>query len=190
MVSRRSYCGWFSFFPLMFHLPILLFHSMFSEFTLPCIFSNWNIKKSSDHHQLLSITKTPIDASKSPRKTMTDEDDEATPIKEAFAEFLRSFPSHSEQLRAIILSPDPRLHYPLEISYVQSSLPNFVSYSSSYPICFNEFWYLFDCSFAVLLDYDRDLAHHVYYNPVRSLRSFDEAAVSVQVSVVFLCTDL
>uniref|UniRef100_A0A7N0VE45 Probable DNA helicase MCM9 n=2 Tax=Kalanchoe fedtschenkoi TaxID=63787 RepID=A0A7N0VE45_KALFE len=76
-----------------------------------------------------------------------EDDGAASSITKAFAEFLLSFDSLREQLRAIILADDPRLHYPVEVD------------------------------FAILLDYDADLAQLVYARPARYLRMFDDAAV-------------
>ncbi|CAL5379469.1 unnamed protein product [Camellia sinensis] len=57
---------------------------------------------------------------------------------------------HSDQLRSIILSPDPRLHYPLYLD------------------------------FAEFMDYHPPLAYIVFSQPVEYLRLFDSAAVWVQ----------
>ncbi|GKV35425.1 hypothetical protein SLEP1_g43689 [Rubroshorea leprosula] len=61
---------------------------------------------------------------------------------------------HSDQLRSIALSPDPKFHYPLFVE------------------------------FAELLDADPALAHNVYYKPDKYLRFFDYAAVLAQKEVL------
>ncbi|KAB2050858.1 hypothetical protein ES319_A12G015700v1 [Gossypium barbadense] len=55
--------------------------------------------------------------------------------------------SHSDQLRSIILSPDPKLHYPLFVDYAE------------------------------LMDADPPLARLVFANPTDYLRFFDQAAI-------------
>ncbi|KAL4383189.1 hypothetical protein GQ457_15G012020 [Hibiscus cannabinus] len=55
--------------------------------------------------------------------------------------------SHSDQLRSITLSPDPKLHYPLFLDYAE------------------------------LMDVDPPLAHLVFANPTDYLRFFDQAAI-------------
>ncbi|XP_031262197.1 probable DNA helicase MCM9 isoform X2 [Pistacia vera] len=54
---------------------------------------------------------------------------------------------HSDQLRSITLSPDPKLHYPLYIDYAE------------------------------LMDEDPPLAHLIFSKPTHYLRFFDDAAV-------------
>ncbi|CAM8937670.1 unnamed protein product [Rhodiola kirilowii] len=81
--------------------------------------------------------------------SIPEEDDSIT---KALAEFLLDnddddHHQHREQLRDIILSPDPRLHYPLHVD------------------------------FAILLEYHNDLAQLVFSRPARYLRMFDDAAV-------------
>ncbi|XP_057488382.1 probable DNA helicase MCM9 isoform X1 [Actinidia eriantha] len=57
---------------------------------------------------------------------------------------------HSDQLRSIALSPDPRLHYPLYVD------------------------------FAELMDAHPSLAHLLFAKPIEYLRIFDEAAIKAQ----------
>ncbi|XP_020089705.1 probable DNA helicase MCM9 isoform X1 [Ananas comosus] len=64
---------------------------------------------------------------------------------QAFASFLLRY--HSPDLRSILLSPDPKLHYPLIIS------------------------------FAEILEFDPRLAHHLFSRPSDFLPLFDEAAL-------------
>ncbi|KAF8044179.1 hypothetical protein BT93_A2226 [Corymbia citriodora subsp. variegata] len=68
-----------------------------------------------------------------------------SPHLKSMAAFLIRF--YSDQLRSIALSPDPNLHYPLNIE------------------------------FAELVDYDPPLAHHVFSQPRQYLNDFDDAAV-------------
>ncbi|KAK9286477.1 hypothetical protein L1049_014874 [Liquidambar formosana] len=72
-------------------------------------------------------------------------EEEAEGVVQALAAFLIT--RHSNQLRTITLSPDPRIHYPLHVD------------------------------FAELMDHNPALAHLVFAQPTDCLRKFDEAAL-------------
>ncbi|KAJ4817552.1 Minichromosome maintenance family protein [Rhynchospora pubera] len=70
----------------------------------------------------------------------------------SFADFLKHF--HSDDLRSIILSPDPSLHYPLIVH------------------------------FAELLNFDPDLAYELFSKPTELLHKFDEVAHASQQEIL------
>lgn len=100
---------------------------------------------------------------------------EPSPHVKALAAFLLR--RHSDQLRSIALTPDPKLHYPLYMEYIHIYLLTvlnslFSLYSSfSYILSFSG-----SISFAELIEDDPPLAQLVFTQPTQHLRIFDDAA--------------
>ncbi|XVF01540.1 hypothetical protein REPUB_Repub04eG0097800 [Reevesia pubescens] len=84
---------------------------------------------------------------------MNSQKDEEVPIRlHSVVEYLLN--CHSDQLRSIVLSPDPKLYYPLFVNYAE------------------------------LMDADPPLARLVFANPTEYLRFFDQAAILAHKSVL------
>lgn len=99
---------------------------------------------------------------------------------------------HLDQLRSIILSSDPRLHYPLHVEYVYA-LTRFVTLFGFSDIdlqlvravpSYSQFYFIFCNSFAELMDDNPPLAYLIFEQPKEFLPLFDESAVWAQVSFI------
>lgn len=108
-------------------------------------------------------------------------DEQPAHVKDLAAFLIRH---HSDQLRAIALSRDPKLHYPLYVRYPIPPFPHSPIKPILLPLFFN-FYILcaFFLSFAELMDADPPLSHLVFSQPIEYLRFFDEAALWAHVCV-------